>query len=316
MSSNGSAADALTAPPAAPPTPGERQSAAADTRTHEIASVRTVVQMIAGPATITTALLFYFGWNRTQSIAGYFGLDQRLFGFSTQDYLLRSIDAMFLPIIGVVVVGLAWVSLDRMMTARMEAGRPMTRPWRLAPAVTGAVGAALVVWGAIGSAQNVPGSRQFARPLSTACGTALAAYAIFLFRRMRASDSDGKALPRASAVQLALVGVLFTTNLFWAVADYAGAIGQQRAKVLAASLPSQPGVVLHSRQRLHIDAPGVTETELGDVESAYRYRYEGLRLLLHSAKKYFLLPADWTPQGGAVIVLPEGDAPRLDFVRS
>jgi hypothetical protein len=121
---------------------------------------------------------------------------------------------------------------------------------------------------------------------------------------------------KRSGVQLALVGVLVTMSLFWAVADYAGAVGQQRAKALAASLPYQPGVVLHSPQRLHIDAPGVVETELEGAESAYRYRYEGLRLLLHSNKKYFLLPADWTPQGGAVIVLPEGDAPRLDFVRS
>ena len=44
---------------------------------------------------------------------------------------------------------------------------------------------------------------------------------------------------------------------------------------------------------------------------AYRYRYSGLRLLIRSGGKYFLLPGNWTRDAGTVIVL--GDRPDYRF---
>jgi Abnormal spindle-like microcephaly-assoc'd, ASPM-SPD-2-Hydin len=43
-------------------------------------------------------------------------------------------------------------------------------------------------------------------------------------------------------------------------------------------------------QHLQITVAGVTEWPLDARDSAYRYRYEGLRLLVHSDGKYFMVP--------------------------
>jgi len=49
----------------------------------------------------------------------------------------------------------------------------------------------------------------------------------------------------------------------------------------------------------------------GDSETKYRYKYSGLRLLLKSGGKYFLLPADWKENGGTVIILADTDDIRI-----
>ncbi|MCA1692321.1 MAG: hypothetical protein LC733_09030 [Actinobacteria bacterium] len=92
-----------------------------DRALRSISSLRTAFQAIAAPATLTMGVLFFFGWNRAEAGARYFGLDQSLLDFSTQDYLLRSVDAMFLPIVAVLVTALAWISLDHALYARIGA---------------------------------------------------------------------------------------------------------------------------------------------------------------------------------------------------
>src|SRR5829696_4909948 len=46
--------------------------------------------LIAGQAALLGALLFYFGWVRTQSLLRYFGLDNNIIQLSWNDYILRS----------------------------------------------------------------------------------------------------------------------------------------------------------------------------------------------------------------------------------
>src|SRR5215218_4204323 len=46
--------------------------------------------LIAGQAALLGALLFYFGWVRTQSLLRYFGLDNNIIQLSWNDYVLRS----------------------------------------------------------------------------------------------------------------------------------------------------------------------------------------------------------------------------------
>jgi hypothetical protein len=51
----------------------------------------------------------------------------------------------------------------------------------------------------------------------------------------------------------------------------------------------------------------------GPREAAYRFRYEGLKLLLRAQDHYFFLPEAWSPSQGAAIVIPQSDAVRLEF---
>ncbi len=59
--------------------------------------------------TVLTALLVYFGWKRADTQATVLGVDESVFGLSTQDYLLRSVDALFLPIGIFAAAGLGWL---------------------------------------------------------------------------------------------------------------------------------------------------------------------------------------------------------------
>jgi hypothetical protein len=59
--------------------------------------VRVFTALVA-PPTLITALALFFGWTRISTQVSYFGIDPTLVGFSTQDYLLRSADTVFVPL--------------------------------------------------------------------------------------------------------------------------------------------------------------------------------------------------------------------------
>jgi hypothetical protein len=102
-------------------------------------------------------------------------------------------------------------------------------------------------------------------------------------------------------------------SLFWAMSEYAGALGRGRAERLEAGLSSRPSVVVFSKERLNLSAPAVEETALAGSESSFRFSYSGLRLLIRSGGKYFLLPDGWTRDTGVAVVLPDTDELRFEF---
>ncbi|MEV4533083.1 hypothetical protein AB0J82_04545 [Asanoa sp. NPDC049518] len=77
----------MTAPPRSPaPEPSSALRQAAETLAAALA-----------PMAAVTGLLYYFGWVRTGALFGQFGVDQRLLGYSAQDYVLRSAGVAFRP---------------------------------------------------------------------------------------------------------------------------------------------------------------------------------------------------------------------------
>jgi hypothetical protein len=75
----------------------------------------------------------------------------------------------------------------------------------------------------------------------------------------------------------------------------------------------------HARERQDLAAGVVAaaywhRTSLTKSASRYRFRYTGLRLIVRSGGKYFLVPAGWSSQNGAsAFVIPDGDDFRLEF---
>ena len=82
-----------------------------------------VISAIGPPITVATALLFYFGWARADAQATNMGLDVSLFGYGVQDYILISINALFLPLVCLLVGSLVWVALDRWLRRRIDGDR-------------------------------------------------------------------------------------------------------------------------------------------------------------------------------------------------
>src|SRR5919106_2211839 len=73
-------------------------------------SMSEVITTFVAPTTLVGALVFYFGWTRTRAWWLYFGVDPSVLGFSNQDYVLRSVNALFpaLLVAASAAAGVAW----------------------------------------------------------------------------------------------------------------------------------------------------------------------------------------------------------------
>jgi hypothetical protein len=263
---------------------------------------------VVAPTTLITALLFYFGWAQTNAIFLRFGIDQSVLGLTVQDYLLRSVNSTFRPLAALLLAAVAGLSVHLWLTRRRDAHR-----WWAAAAVAGGLLLAAGLgglWGLVRYRTDLP-----VIPLGLGAGLGLVAYG----GHLRAQDPGHRPAPAAAPAALLAarrtVAVVFVTiMLFWSVAVYAQARGAREAQVIAATLYRRPDVTVYSARRLHLEGAGVREAELPGPEGAYRFRYAGLKLVIRSGGKWFLLPAGWTPaRPGAAVLLPDGDDLRVEL---
>jgi hypothetical protein len=168
--------------------------------------------------------------------------------------------------------------------------------------------------------QETPGTT----PLALAVGPLFAAYAGWIAANCVSPRDASRArvtawygsdqirrLRRLGAVATA---ALVLAGLFWATNSFAWAFGQGRAYDDALKLPGQPEVVLDTKEPLGELADGVSETPLSaDEDASFRYRYNGLRLLLEGGGRLFLVPAYWTEQS-RTLVIPYDSNIRLQLI--
>ena len=296
-------ANGVTAPPVAGP-PVRRAGA-------DLRSVIELVGAVAAPTTLIGALALYFGVVYVNAQAFYFGIDGSTLGFSTQDYVLRSADALFVPLGALAVAGIA------LLAGHTAFRRWAQRPGResLARAATwglAVLGVGSFAAGATSVFRPLPFRTPFLfAPLCLGAGAIACAYSMWVRRELSASPPVSPAW--VSTASCVLVGVLVVISLFWAASDYARALGRGRSAVLEATLPYRPGVAVYSDRPLQLEGGGVRAVELPAPGGEPRYRYDGLRLFIHSGGKYFLLPAGWTPAGGRALILPDDERVRIEF---
>jgi hypothetical protein len=282
-------------------------------------SALSVVTTIGPPLTIATALMIYFGWARSDTQARSMGVDVSLFGFSTQDYVLQSISSLYVPLLVLATLALGGLALHRRIDHALR--RPTLRP-ALKTAGRVALVVGLVVSGAaVLIASLRTDSAPLIIPLGLAGGTAVAAYGAWLAGVANDPDTPVPALPAwQRALRVLLVGSVITLALFWEVSNFASVVGRGYAQQIEATVPRLPRVTAFSTTRLGIEAPGVREelieTSPDTGNNAVRYRTTGLRFLVSSGGRMFLLHDGWHPQGGGtVIVLPDNEQVRWQFSR-
>lgn len=313
------AASAGAAPMRTPIQASAAAEALDDRRTSGPSGIRNVLEttgLVVAPTTLLTALAFYFGWALSSARALYFGIDPSTLAFSTQDYLLRSTDALFVLLGAIIVAALAALSLH-VVVSRLLHDRDSHRVLLRASAVAAGIGAALLILG-IAAIFNAPpfSVHPLLVSLSPGIGIAAVAYALHIRAGIRAQRAARPPAPDArwlSPLMLTLVAFMVVLSVFWTASEYAQALGRGSAQALEQQLSTRPSAVVFSRERLHLSAPGVTETRLAGAESAYGYRYDGLRLLVRSGGNYFLLPDEWSRENGVAVLLPDTDDVRLEF---
>jgi len=277
-------------------------------------TVRGILSIVA-PTSLVIALLYYFGWARTNAEAHALGLDYSLFGYSTQDYILRSISAMYWPLF----IGAAALLIGLVLHSAISSwlGDRDNNPERARYGL--GLSAALLVAGGVLLGLGLAGERVEApsrfvsiyTPVAVTISIVLVAYAVHLFARYGPRLGNGEFARQTreyAPIAWSLVIVLLFLSLFWSVSHYAGVRGIELADQAEKAVPTQPSVTIYSAKRLFLEPP-IVEKQLPDPNAAYRYRYSGLKLLFRSEHNYFLRPSDPSDRTNIVIA----DSPDLRF---
>jgi hypothetical protein len=263
---------------------------------------------------VLTAVLFYFGWVRANATFDYFGVDVSLLGFSTSDYLLRSINSAFRPLLLTGLVAVVATGVHQAVVAAVAGGSERSSGWaRHVPVATGGIGVILVAIGLSGiAASDLGGELGVWLPACLAMGFALLAYAELSWQRFPDRGAAAPAQPPQQLRSFLLVGLALMA-LFWTVALYADETGRRLARTITRDLASRTEVVIYATDRLALAGPGVQVADIRLPNSRYRYRYSGLRLLVRSEGRHVLLPVGWTHGRGSAYVLRDDGDVRLEF---
>ena len=296
--------------------------------------VLSVLGALGAILTLVTAVLFYFGWRRSDVQAVEMGIDVSLFGFSSQDYVLRSISSLYLPLLVIFGLVIGWLWLHSRVTSVLASDQPAERDRRAKAAMWtrwfavgfGALAAICVVFAvAAGARPPLPvvgplaralQSDQWVVPLILLISTVTAAYLWWIHRQLVPSGHSAPLPLWRTLLPAFLIAATVVLGSFWMLEEYASAVGRGYAQRLSDTVDRLPRAVVVSPTPLGINAPGVSEERLGDPGSPdVRYRTTGMRLLARSGGKVLLLHDGWAPQTGTVIVLSDSDQLAWEFSR-
>jgi hypothetical protein len=267
---------------------------------------------ILAPTSFVVAIMMYFGAVRTNTMYGRLGIDQSMLGLSYQDYVLRSaapiIESLVLVLVAALVMALIAPPVHMRLIQSVAGHRTAAIRTLAVVSVFGVAGAAVGVLG-MASWVNLP---RFVMQVCLGLGALVLVYSASLYRRVdprRTASATDQTIRRGVCMALLLI------LLLWSVAAFAQQQGQELANQYRANPRTLPSTVVYAARRLFLEGPGITETTLPDPKAMFRYRYTGLRLLIHSNRRYFLLPDCWaTSLSTRVIALPATDLLRLEFL--
>ena len=274
----------------------------------------TLLGTLVGPTTVLTALLFYFGRLHAFAFFDYFGVNFTAFDLTATDYIVRSADGLFVPLTIAAASGLGGLWAYRIGVARLPQ-RIKDVIARLLRSVVVGLGLLLLGVAAVALVDPAAFEQYLAVPgLCMAAGVVLLGLASRIPGPPRPDRAAVAPLPLPVVVaEWAAVFLLASIGLFWAVGDYAGAVGRGRGHELETGLSGWPDVVVYSEKGLDIHGAGARETACTTPGSAYGFRYDGLKLIFQAGGQYLLLPGEWTTESGTALLLPRSDTVRLEF---
>jgi hypothetical protein len=227
---------------------------------------------VVAPTTLLTGLLFYFGQMYVAGYCRYFGVNFTTLDLSVRDYLTRSVEGIFLPLVLAAALALIVLWLVRVVLQLLDEPT-RERVLRTGLPIVAAVGAALIALAAVALA--VGGTVGDTAPelggLSLTAGVIAVTVSVpRLLDRRRAGGVPAALRADVAVAEWTAAFVLASVGLFWAVGSYATGIGTGRAEEMAAALPAWPDTVLYSEHDLALHGPGITETACAGQASSYR----------------------------------------------
>ncbi len=273
----------------------------------DLTRVWSVLAHVVTPTTFVAAVMMYVGAVRANTMYAGLGIEQSMLGLSFQEYVLRSVAPAIEPLILLLVLALIAPTAHRWLLRSADRHRTATTRVITVMAVLGTVSVAVGIV-AMASWWRAP---FYVVPFCLGIGVFVLVYGDSLRRRIHPRPASSSA---DQLVRRTVCAALLLVLLLWAVTLYAQRRGAEAALQYRVDSAGLPSTVVYAARRLHLEGPGIKETELPDPAAMYRYRYAGLRLLIHSNQRYFLLPACWASDPWArAIALPADGSLRLEF---
>ncbi|MFB4282907.1 MULTISPECIES: hypothetical protein [unclassified Nonomuraea] len=243
--------------------------------------------------TSSATVVIYVGWIYTDSYLELFQLNASAIGYRLDEYALRGLNIFRSDILPwLAVLPLVWLAIG------------LQRDIALRRKLLGGGGLGLTATGLILAAVAQGGG---------SVNTILILLLIAFGLPMLVAPFRDRPLGRSAFIMAAGVAILC---LLWSAALFAQIRGREAAREFAAGLPRRTQVSIFAKDQLALSAVGVTRTDL--PEGAYRYRYDGLRLLLSREAKHYLVPAmtyeQWRTGYGRTILVSENEAIRIELL--
>jgi hypothetical protein len=277
-----------------------------------------IIGLFIAPTTVITSLCYYFGAAYTRRNLGYFGVDANAIGFSTSDYVLRSVTVLYAPIIGCLLAWLAVWCAGFYLRRLAQAGR-RTRLLAYVGWAAVAVGGIAVVRGLDG--MTLP---QYVWPrgaawtaLGVGVGGVVLLLGTWLLATLRTAATAEPFSPVWRAALAAGVG-LTILGLFWVTGNLATRYGEEQARATQSRLWSQEtAVIVDTTERLNAPSQLVAEAAIDSAEPGrgIQFRYFCFRTLVVKGDRWVLVPAAWEPKHGYVLMLDAGTGTRIWFTK-
>ncbi|MEW5808886.1 MAG: sensor domain-containing protein [Actinomycetota bacterium] len=260
-----------------------------------------VIGLVIAPTTLVSGLCYYFGYVSARKSMAYLGIDSDAVGFSTQDYVTKSVGVLFVLIL---IALLAATTVGGLRTAIrcMARNDRYRRPMRCAALVIVAAGVTVVARGAAGVLMptRVWIQTAWATPAALGLGAALILLGIWIVRTPCTITAPLPPTPAERGMVITAAAVL-ALALFWSMNIYATKAGEVEGTNIAGNLWFREStVILDTPDRLSLPPQLVRQTVLTPADGlrGETYRYECLRVVAVRDHQWVLLPANWRPQFG------------------
>ena len=284
-----------------------------------------IVGLFVAPTTVITSVCYFFGFISTRKYFSYFGIDSNAIGFTTSDYVLKSVSVLYAPILVLLVAWAAMLWAGEYLRRLAKSGQH-TRLIRV-------VGWAAIAVGALGALRGVVGvllpklqviHSLALTPLALGLGTVSMVAGVWLLSTLR-TRSAPSSFATAERASLFVAGAVIIMALFWITDMFATAYGENQAQSAAAKLWSkETGVTLDSAERLDPPANLIAETSLTSPAGASEqvvsspdttFRYQCFRALVVRGDRWVLVPARWTPEYGYALMIDADSSNRISVLR-
>jgi hypothetical protein len=258
---------------------------------------------IAGPTGLLTGILYYFGYVSTKAYYAYFGVSLSALNLPTSSYLIDDADTFFKPAATLLIILVAVFAVHHLLVHVLKrAGVRCSRWVALSLCAVAAVLAGIGLFGLYG------GSGGLWSAISLAAAGLVLEYSMWMAPRYAALPPRISALIHTGVnLRRGLILALVVTATFWATTDLAYQQGIATASLVQLSLPLQSQAVVYSADDLHLPIPAQNVTPLGGKDTAYHFRYNGLRPLVYAQGRWFLLPVGWTADNGSSVIVLQDD---------